>query len=175
MRNKAINRRRFLKRAAGTAAGAMSFPYIVSSSAFGAGEKITVGCVGVGPQGSGVMGNFLRQKDARVVAVCDVKDPVLKAAQDRVNKHYKGTGCATYKDFRELMARDALERKESCGGHFREESAEEDGPQKGEAKRDDANFAYVAAWEWTGNPGEPKLHKEELTFNDIELKQRSYK
>ena len=83
MRNKAINRRRFLKRAAGTAAGVMSFPYIVSSSAFGASEKITVGCVGVGPQGSGDMGNFLRQNDAQVVAVCDVKDPVLKAAQKR--------------------------------------------------------------------------------------------
>jgi len=83
MRNKAIDRRRFLKRAAGTAAGAMSFPYIVSSSAFGASEKVTVGCVGVGPQGSGVMGNFLRQKDARVVAVCDVKDPVLKVGTTR--------------------------------------------------------------------------------------------
>jgi predicted dehydrogenase len=109
MRNKAINRRRFLKRAAGTAAGAMSFPYIVSSSAFGASEKITVGCVGVGPQGSGDMGNFLRQKDARVVAVCDVKDPVLKDAQKRVNEHYQGTGCAAYKDFRELMARDDID------------------------------------------------------------------
>jgi succinate dehydrogenase / fumarate reductase flavoprotein subunit len=75
----------------------------------------------------------------------------------------------------ELFAVDALERTESCGGHFREESAEEDGPQKGEAKRDDENFAYVAAWEWTGNPSEAKVHKEELTFNDIELKQRSYK
>ena len=105
MRNKAIDRRRFLKRAA----GAMSFPYIVSSSAFGASEKITVGCVGVGPQGSGVMGNFLRQKDARVVAVCDVKEPVLKAAQQRVNELYKGTGCAAYKDFRELMARDDID------------------------------------------------------------------
>jgi predicted dehydrogenase len=109
MRNKAINRRRFLKRAAGTAAGAMSFPYIVSSSAFGASEKITVGCVGVGPQGSGDMGNFLRQKDAHVVAVCDVKDPVLKAAQNKVNEHYQGTGCAAYKDFRELMARDDID------------------------------------------------------------------
>jgi predicted dehydrogenase len=115
MRNKAINRRRFLKRAAGTAAGAMSFPYIVSSSALGgaggiaASERITVGCVGVGPQGSGVMGNFLRQKDARVVAVCDVKDPVLKAARDRVNGHYKSTGCSAYKDFRELMARDDID------------------------------------------------------------------
>jgi len=115
MRNKAINRRRFLKRAAGTAAGAISFPYIVSSSALGAAggiaasERITVGCVGVGPQGTGVMGNFLRQKNARVVAVCDVKDPVLKAAQELVNGHYKGTGCAAYKDFREVMARDDID------------------------------------------------------------------
>lgn len=75
----------------------------------------------------------------------------------------------------ELFACDALHRSESCGGHFREESAEEDGPQKGEAKRDDENFAYVAAWEWTGDPGKSTLHKEDLTFNDIELKQRSYK
>ena len=75
----------------------------------------------------------------------------------------------------ELFAVDALARTESCGGHFREESIELDGGQKGEAKRDDKNFAYVSAWEWTGDPGESKLHKEELTFNDIELKQRSYK
>jgi predicted dehydrogenase len=115
MRNKAINRRRFLRHAAGTAAGAVGFPYIVSSSALGgadnivASERITVGCVGVGPQGSGDMGNFLRQKDAHVIAVCDVKDPVLKAAQDGVNKHYQGTGCAAYKDFRELMARDDID------------------------------------------------------------------
>src|SRR4030042_1316696 len=115
MRNKAIDRRRFLKRAAGTAAGAISFPYVVSSSALGAAggiaasERITVGCVGVGPQGTGVMGNFLRQKNAQVVAVCDVKDPVLKAAQELVNGDYQGTGCAAYKDFRELMARDDID------------------------------------------------------------------
>ena len=75
----------------------------------------------------------------------------------------------------ELFAHDALQRVESCGGHFREESAELDGPQKGEAKRDDINFAHVSAWEWTGNPSTPVLHKEELTFNDIKLVQRSYK
>ncbi|OFZ08981.1 MAG: succinate dehydrogenase flavoprotein subunit [Bacteroidetes bacterium RIFCSPHIGHO2_02_FULL_44_7] len=75
----------------------------------------------------------------------------------------------------ELFAYDALQRTESCGGHFREESAETDGPQKGEAKRDDDNFAYVAAWEWSGDPEKAILHKEQLTFNDIELKQRSYK
>ncbi len=75
----------------------------------------------------------------------------------------------------ELFAKDALERKESCGGHFREESVELDGPQKGEAKRDDKNYTYVSAWEYKGDPSEAVLHKEELEFNDIELKQRSYK
>lgn len=87
----------------------------------------------------------------------------------------KATRVADFIELGELFAKDALHRTESCGGHFREESVEEDGPQKGEAKRDDKNFAYVAAWEWTGNPSESKLHKEDLTFNDIELKQRSYK
>ncbi len=75
----------------------------------------------------------------------------------------------------ELFAKDALDRTESCGGHFREESTEVGGPQDGEAKRDDENFAYVAAWEWTGDPSNSVVHKEQLTFNDIELKQRSYK
>ena len=102
MNERTTNRRKFLRQAA----GAVGFPYVVSSSALGgaggvaAGERITVGCVGVGPQGSGVMGNFLRQKDARVVAVCDVKSHVLKAAQERVNKHYQSTGCTAYTDFR---------------------------------------------------------------------------
>ena len=75
----------------------------------------------------------------------------------------------------ELFAKDALERNESCGGHFREESVELDGEQKGEAKRDDKNYTHVSAWEYTGNPSEAILHREELQFNDIELKQRSYK
>ena len=75
----------------------------------------------------------------------------------------------------ELFAKDALEREESCGGHFREESVELDGPQKGEAKRDDKNYSYVSAWEYCGEPSEAKLHKEKLVFNNIELKQRSYK
>jgi succinate dehydrogenase / fumarate reductase flavoprotein subunit len=82
---------------------------------------------------------------------------------------------ADFLELGELFALDALNRNESCGGHFREESVELDGEQKGEAKRDDVNFKYAAAWEWTGNPGQPALHKEELEFNDIELKQRSYK
>ncbi len=82
---------------------------------------------------------------------------------------------ADFLELGELFAKDALDREESCGGHFREESAEESGPQKGEAKRDDENFAYVAAWEYKGEPSKAKLHKEQLEFKDIELKQRSYK
>ena len=69
------------------------------------------------------------------------------------------------------MARDALNRTESCGGHFREESQ----TPEGEAKRDDENFAYVAAWEYKGENQEPELHKEQLTFEAIKLVQRNYK
>ena len=75
----------------------------------------------------------------------------------------------------ELFAKDALNRNESCGGHFREESIEVDGLQKGEAKRDDKDYSYVSAWEFNKEPSEAILHKEHLEFNDIELKQRSYK
>ena len=82
---------------------------------------------------------------------------------------------ADFLELGELFARDALERNESCGGHYREESVEQDGPQKGEALRDDVNYKYVAAWEYTGKPSEAVLHKEELEFKDIELKTRSYK
>jgi succinate dehydrogenase / fumarate reductase flavoprotein subunit len=71
----------------------------------------------------------------------------------------------------ELFARDALERMESCGGHFREEFQTEDG----EARRDDEMFTYVAAWEYTGNPREARVHREILDFKDVELKTRSYK
>jgi succinate dehydrogenase / fumarate reductase flavoprotein subunit len=82
---------------------------------------------------------------------------------------------ADFLELGELFAKDALQRTESCGGHFREESVEEDGPQKGEAKRDDENFTYVSAWEYKGEPKDAVLHREELEFHDIELKQRSYK
>jgi succinate dehydrogenase / fumarate reductase flavoprotein subunit len=71
----------------------------------------------------------------------------------------------------ELMCKDALEREESCGGHFREEHQ----TPEGEALRDDEQFTFVSAWEYTGDPKEAKLHKEELRFENIELKQRSYK
>ncbi len=104
------------------------------------------------------------------------KDVFIPGSMNELNPELeKATRVADFLELGELFAYDALQRTESCGGHFREESAEEDGPQKGEAKRDDENFAYVSAWEWTGDPGKAILHKEELTFNDIELKQRSYK
>lgn len=78
---------------------------------------------------------------------------------------------ADFLELGELFALDALERNESCGGHFREESQTEDG----EAKRDDENYTYVSAWEFTGDPGEAKLHKEELVYENIKLVTRSYK
>ena len=70
-----------------------------------------------------------------------------------------------------LMCRDALDRNESCGGHFRAEYQTEDG----EARRDDERYAYVAAWEWTGEPDRPSLHKEPLVFDEVHLAVRSYK
>jgi succinate dehydrogenase / fumarate reductase flavoprotein subunit len=78
---------------------------------------------------------------------------------------------ADFFDIGELMARDALDRNESCGGHFREESATEEG----EAKRNDELFTYVSCWEYKGENKEPVLHKEELKFENIKLSQRSYK
>ena len=71
----------------------------------------------------------------------------------------------------ELMARDALNRNESCGGHFRIESQTEDG----EAKRNDAEYMYVAAWEYKGEDQDPELHKEPLNYEFIEVKTRNYK
>ncbi|HLE12444.1 MAG: succinate dehydrogenase flavoprotein subunit [Bdellovibrionales bacterium RIFOXYD12_FULL_39_22] len=78
---------------------------------------------------------------------------------------------ADFLEMAELMAMDALERKESCGGHFREEAQTEEN----EAKRDDANFSHVAAWEYQGDNKTPIRHKEELTFEDVKIAQRSYK
>ncbi|WP_074405534.1 MULTISPECIES: fumarate reductase/succinate dehydrogenase flavoprotein subunit [Aquimarina] len=82
---------------------------------------------------------------------------------------------ADFLELGELFAKDALNRNESCGGHFREESVEQSGEQKGEALRDDKNFKYVAAWEYKGEPKDAELHKEDLVFENIELKTRSYK
>lgn len=78
---------------------------------------------------------------------------------------------ADFLELGELLAEDALQRKESCGGHFREESQTDEN----EAKRDDENFAYVAAWEYKGDGNKAELHKEELEFENVKLTQRSYK
>jgi len=78
---------------------------------------------------------------------------------------------ADFLEFAELLTLDALEREESCGGHFREEHQYEDG----EAKRNDEQFAHVAAWEFTGVGNKPIRHKEELVFENVELAVRSYK
>lgn len=78
---------------------------------------------------------------------------------------------ADFLELGELMCKDALHRQESCGGHFREESQTEEG----EAMRDDANYTFVSAWEYKGSPSEAVLHKEALNYENIELKQRSYK
>jgi succinate dehydrogenase / fumarate reductase flavoprotein subunit len=78
---------------------------------------------------------------------------------------------ADFLELAELMCLDALHRRESCGGHFRAESQTEDG----EAQRDDENFSYAAAWEYTGRGAAPVLHKEELEFEYVHPTQRSYK
>ncbi|MFN8534274.1 MAG: fumarate reductase/succinate dehydrogenase flavoprotein subunit [Dehalococcoidia bacterium] len=78
---------------------------------------------------------------------------------------------ADFMELGELLIRDALQREESCGGHFREEYQTEDG----EALRDDENFAFVGAWQFNGDDGEPVLHKEPLLFEEVHLATRSYK
>ncbi|MFO8147695.1 MAG: fumarate reductase/succinate dehydrogenase flavoprotein subunit [Bacteroidota bacterium] len=83
----------------------------------------------------------------------------------------KAARVADFLELGELFAKDALHRNESCGGHFREEYQTDEG----EALRDDENFMYVAAWEYTGNPADAILHKEELNYENIEVKTRSYK
>ena len=104
------------------------------------------------------------------------KDVSVPGNANEMNPELEKAGrVADFLELGELFAKDALTREESCGGHFREESVELDGEQKGEAKRNDKDFAFVSAWEYKGEPADAVLHKEELEFNDIELKQRSYK
>jgi succinate dehydrogenase / fumarate reductase, flavoprotein subunit len=101
------------------------------------------------------------ERDVRVLGSAETLNQSLEKVE-RVRDFF---------ELAELMCRDALHREESCGGHFREEHQTEEG----EAKRDDENFSYVAAWEWTGSPSSPELHKEPLEFKYVEPTQRSYK
>ncbi len=89
-----------------------------------------------------------------------------------INQQLENAGrVADFLEFAELLCRDALHRDESCGGHFRVEYQ----TPEGEATRDDENFTYSAAWEFTGTGNEPELHKEQLEFESVELAVRSYK
>ncbi len=100
------------------------------------------------------------------------RDVKVAGAADDFNKNLEhALRVADYLEFGELLILDALHRTESCGGHFREESQTDEG----EARRDDGAYAYVAAWEYKGDDVEPVLHREPLTFDFVEVKQRSYK
>jgi succinate dehydrogenase / fumarate reductase flavoprotein subunit len=96
----------------------------------------------------------------------------VAGSSDNLNKNLEFAGrVADFLELAELMARDALQREESCGGHFREEYQ----TPEGEAQRDDEYFAYVAAWQYRGDEQTPLMHKEELKFENVKLTQRSYK
>jgi succinate dehydrogenase / fumarate reductase flavoprotein subunit len=100
------------------------------------------------------------------------KDVKVCGTNVDVNTELEKAGrVADFLELGELMALDALERNESCGGHFREEYQTEEN----EALRDDANFCHVAAWEYQGDNQKPLRHIEELTFTNVKLTQRSYK
>jgi succinate dehydrogenase / fumarate reductase, flavoprotein subunit len=100
------------------------------------------------------------------------KDVNVVGSANDLNAELERAGrIADFLELGELLARDAQHREESCGGHFREEYQTEEG----EAQRNDKKFAYVAAWEHTGDGKEPKLHKENLEFEYVKPSQRSYK
>jgi succinate dehydrogenase / fumarate reductase flavoprotein subunit len=95
----------------------------------------------------------------------------IPGSANEINTELEKAGrVADFLELGELMCRDALDRKESCGGHFREEHQVD-----GEAKRDDESYCYVAAWEYAGAGKSPVLHKEELKFENVKLATRSYK
>lgn len=99
------------------------------------------------------------------------KDVRVSGTNEEINPDLeKALRVADFMELGELMIVDALNRNESCGGHFRLEYQDE-----GEAKRNDEKYAYVAAWEYKGENGEPEMHREDLTFENIKLQVRSYK
>jgi len=100
------------------------------------------------------------------------KDVRVLGSAETLNQSIEKVGrVADFFELAELMCRDALHREESCGGHFRVEHQTEEG----EAQRDDDNFSYVGAWEFTGDTANPRLHQEPLQFEYVKLAQRSYK
>src|ERR1043166_2716404 len=109
--NSLLSRRHFIRKNVAATVAVAAFPSIIPASALGRdgrtapGDVIRVGCIGVGPQGRGDMGGFLRQDGARVIALCDVARKNLDLAREQVNQKYQNRDCATYNDFRELLAR----------------------------------------------------------------------
>jgi len=115
MKNRELNRRQFLKSATGVTAGAIAFPYVVSSSALGqaggvaASNRIVMGAIGVGSMGTGDMRSFLRKNEVQMVAVCDVDKSHRDRAKKFVDEKYGNSDCGTYLDFRELIGRGDLD------------------------------------------------------------------
>ncbi len=109
--NRPATRRDFIKAAAATATATIACPYIITSSALGAGgkppasDRIVMGGIGIGNQGSGDQGAYLGQADVQYVAVCDVKKSKREEARNRVDGHYHNKDCKVYSDFRELLSR----------------------------------------------------------------------
>jgi succinate dehydrogenase / fumarate reductase flavoprotein subunit len=100
------------------------------------------------------------------------RDVLVVDGSDTVNQSLEKAGrVADFLELAELICVDALHRRESCGAHFREESQTADH----EARRDDQEFCYAAAWEHTGDLGKPTLHREPLVLENIALSERSYK
>lgn len=106
MTNKGTTRRGFLRKCAAAAAG---LPVFVNARAFGANERIVMGCVGMGGQGRGDMGGFMGFGEVQVVAVCDVVESHRQQAQDQVNRRYGNKDCKAYNDFRDVVAREDID------------------------------------------------------------------
>jgi succinate dehydrogenase / fumarate reductase flavoprotein subunit len=116
----------------------------------------------------------LKEALRRIPAIRDEfwQNVTIRGSEGELNQTLERAGrVADFLEFGELLVTDALHRRESCGGHFREEFQ----TPEGEALRDDENFTYVSAWEYTGVGKAPNLHKEELKFEEVHLSQRSYK
>ena len=116
----------------------------------------------------------LRKAVAEITALREdfYRDLRVLGENDELNQSLEKAGrVADFLEFAELLCRDALHRNESCGGHFRVEYQTEDG----EALRNDEDFSYVSAWEFTGAGCDPVLHKEPLSFEYVHPTQRSYK
>jgi succinate dehydrogenase / fumarate reductase flavoprotein subunit len=100
------------------------------------------------------------------------KNVKVAGQNGELNQNLEHAGrVADFLEFAELLCLDALQRRESCGGHFRTEFQTDDG----EARRDDENFSYVAAWEYAGSGQPPVLNKEPLVYEEVHMSTRSYK